>query len=335
MVSQAITLKDIAKQLNVSVSTVSRALSNHPRIGLQTKERVLALAKKMNFRPNPMAVNFKNNKSRNIGIIIPELAKHFYSQLITGAEQLASRHGYNLIICQSNESTEKESILIEALLSSRVEGLLICIANETIDSGPFLAIIDRGIPIVFCDREITGLNISSVISNDYQGALAATEYLIRKGCKHIAHLAGSENVVNSQCRKQGYIDGINKHGLAYQKIIYTQYDKSLAQVAMRQLLLATPRPEAVLCYNDYVAFDAIEIIKEYDLEVGKDIMVIGFADEPIAQYMTPKLTTVLQPAFAMGEQAMEILLLKLKEGNNEDQQILKILDTQLVIRETA
>ncbi len=335
MVSHAITLKDIAKQLNVSVSTVSRALSNHPRIGLKTKERVLALAEKLNFRPNPMAVNFKNNKSRNIGIIIPELAKHFYSQLITGAEQLASRHGYNVVICQSNENTHKETILIEALLHSRVEGLLICIANETIDAAPFVKILNSGIPLVFCDREIAGLNISSVISNDYQGAFAATEYLIHKGCKRIAHLAGSENVVNSQYRKQGYVDAISKHGLTYQKIIYTQYDKSQAQVAMRQLLLATPRPEAVLCYNDYVAFDAVEIIKENELEVGKDILIIGFADEPIAQYMTPKLTTVLQPAFAMGEQAMEILLLKLKEGNKAREQMSKILDTQLVIRETA
>ena len=335
MVSQAITLKDIAKQLNVSVSTVSRALSNHPRIGLHTKERVLALAKKLNFRPNPLAVNFKNNKSRNIGIIIPELVKHFYSQLITGAEQLASKHGYNVVICQSNESTEKEEKLIEVLLNSRVEALLICIANETVDKERFLKIVNRGIPVVFCDREIANLNISSVITNDYQGAFAATEYLITKGCKHIAHLAGSENIPNSQSRKQGYVDAILNHGLLYQKIIFTHYLTHQVQVAMRQLLLSKPRPEAVLCYNDYVAFDAIEIIKEYELEVGKDILVIGFADEPIAQYMTPKLTTVLQPAFAMGEEAMEILLLKLKGGNDEQKQILKILDTRLIVRETA
>lgn len=335
MAQKDITIKDIAQQLNVSVSTVSRSLSNHPRIGLQTKEKVLALAAKLNFKPNPMAVNLKKNKSRNIGIIIPDLAKHFYSQLITGAEQVAMEHGFNIIICQSHESTEKEEKLIEVLLNSRVEGLLICIANETVDRERFFKILSSGIPVVFCDREMANLNISSVISNDYQGAFAATEYLINKGCKRIAHLAGSENIPNSQSRKQGYLDAILKNSLSYQKIIYTHYLTPQIQVAMRQLLLATPRPEAVLCYNDYVAFDAIEIIKEYELEVGKDILVIGFADEPIAQYMTPKLTTVKQPVWEMGKVAMQMLLEELKGKKQMEAPCSKKLETVLILRDSA
>lgn len=335
MAKKEITIKDIAQQLNVSVSTVSRALSNHPRIGLYTKERVLSLAQKLNFRPNPMAVNLKNSKSRNIGIIIPELTKHFYSQLITGAEAIATEHGYNVIICQSHESTHKEEKLIEVLLNSRVEGLLICIANETVDTGRFLKIKNTPIPVVFCDREMANLNISSVITNDYQGAFAATEYLINKGCKRIAHLAGSENIPNSQSRKQGYVDAILKYGLSYQKIIYTHYLTHQVQVAMRQLVLSKPRPEAVLCYNDYVAFDAIEIIKEYELEVGKDILVIGFADEPIAQYMTPKLTTVKQPVWEMGKVAMQMLLDELKGKKESEVPCSRKLETYLILRDSA
>lgn len=335
MAKKDFTIKDIAQQLNVSISTVSRALSNHPRIGLSTKEKVLALAQKLNFRPNPMAVNFKNSKSKNIGIIIPELTKHFYSQLITGAETAASEYGYNVIVCQSHESTYKEEKLIEVLLNSRVEGLLICITNETVDTERFTKIKNAGVPIVFCDRQMADLDITSVITDDYQGAFLATEYLINKGCKRIAHLAGPENIPNSQNREQGYKDAIKKHELNYQKIIYTHYLTPQVQVATRQLLLATPRPEAVLCYNDYVAFDAIEIIKEYDLEVGKDILVIGFADEPIAQYMTPKLTTVKQPVWEMGKIAMQLLLVELKGEILPQGSFSKKLETVLVLRDSA
>src|SRR5699024_1214537 len=211
------TIYDIADELGVTAATVSRALNDNQTISDSTKELVLETAKKMHYQPNSIAAALRNGKSNTVGIIVPSADRNFFSSVIGGIEDVVNKSGYNIIICQSNDSLEKEKASIKTLLGAQVDGILVSYAKETTNFDHYKEVIERNVPLVFFDRTNESLNVGSVVIDDYRGAFKATEHLINQGCKRIVHFAGPKNVSIYKERRRGYIDALQEHGIQVNK----------------------------------------------------------------------------------------------------------------------
>jgi DNA-binding LacI/PurR family transcriptional regulator len=334
--SGQITIKDIARELKVSASTVSRALKNHPDISQDTKDAVMALAKKLDYQPNSIALSLRKSKSFTIGIIIPEIVHHFFSSVISGIEDVAHEKGYNVIICQSNESYERELQNTNALLSSRVDGLLVSISRETNNYDHFKSIFNKGIPLVFFDRVYEKLETSMIVVDDVGGAFAAVEHLISIGCKKIAHLKGPDSLSISHKRMEGYIDALKKHNIEVKEelIVPGGLTKESGMEGARQLLNLSEKPDALFAFSDPVAIGAVLAFKEAGLKIPDDISIVGFSDEPITSLIEPSLTTVSQPGYEMGQSAANLFFDQIIDPENFVPQK-KMLKTKLVIRNST
>lgn len=341
MKTSQVTIKDIARELKISPSTVSRALKDHPDISPATKKAVRELAQRLDYQPNSVALSLRKSKTYTIGIIIPQLVHHFFSTVISGIEDVAYDAGYHVMICQSNESYDREVMNTQALVASRVDGMLISVAQETDDIKHFEGLVNRGIPVVFFDRVVKDLDTSSVEVDDFGGAYRAVEYLLRSGCRRIAHLAGPDNLTNSQKRFKGYQQALEDYDL-------TAASSSLQVVAgltieegkeacLKLLEQADQRPDAIFAANDPVAIGAMQVLREKGIKVPEDISIIGFSNEPITALMEPAMTTVAQPGFEMGQLAARLLLQEIGLPKEEQQHTIvhKELKTELVIRNTT
>jgi len=334
-----ITIKDIAKELGVSPSTVSRALKDHPDIGQETKDRINELAKKLNYQPNTVALSLRQSKTNTLGVIIPEIAHFFFSAVISGIEDIAHDAGYHVIITQSNESFEREVMNTKALFNSRVDGILMSVSRETENYDHLQSLLDYEIPLVFFDRIIDSLNACKVIVNDEQGAYEATTHLIEQGCYRIAHLAGPQNLAISKNRLNGY-----KAALADNRYMI---DENLikvcglgtfeeAEAITNEILDYRFPPDAIFANNDVAAYGAMMAIRKKQLRIPEDIAIVGFSNWRFSSLIQPALSSITQPGFKMGQEATRLLMKQINKGKDEESVTETIsLKTNLVVRESS
>lgn len=331
-----ITIKDIAKKLNTSVSTVSRAFNNKSDIKPETKALVLKTAKELGYRPNPIAKKLMQQRSFTIGIVVPEFINAFFPEVIIGAQEILFDKGYQVLIAQSSECFETELKNIKTLEDSMVDGLIISLSSETKNTDYYQTLIDSGFPIVLFNRVNNQLNCSKIVFNDYKWALFATEHLIEQGCKKIIHLKGNEGVSLTNERLRGFIDAHHKHQLSCDKnqIIETGFTIEEGRIAAQKIIESGVIPDAIFAANDPVAIGAMQIFKKNGYLIPEDIAFVGFTESQMATIMEPPLTSVIQPANQIGKEAAKILV-----GQIESQKIFKpkiiTLNGALNIRESS
>lgn len=330
-----ITIKDIARELGISPSTVSRALKNHPDISQDTKDAVNNYAKAHNYKPNTLALSLRMSKNNTIGVIVPEIIHYFFSSILSGIEQVANLDGFNVIICQSSENYEKEVKNAEALIATRVSGVLACLSKNTTNYDHFQDIIDSDIPLVFFDRICIGINTDRVVVDDYAGAFTAVEYLIQTGCKRIAFYSSPFHLEISKNRKNGYLDALRKYGLKVDESLIKVCDTREEAIIITPEILDRPdRPDGFFAINDHCAAGILYACKLAKLLVPQDVAIMGFSDGELAKACDPMLSTVEQHGFEMGKHAASLLLDKIN-GNTHGQYTNKIVKTNLIIRGTT
>jgi LacI family transcriptional regulator len=343
-----ITLKQIARELEVSISTVSKALKDSPEISDDTKQKIQAFAKLYNYRPNNIALSLKNRKTNTIGIIIPEIVHHFFSKVIRGVELVANQRGYNVIIGLSNESFPKEVINMEMLANGSIDGFIISISKETQqmqDYHHFNETMNQGMPIVMFDRVVSEINCDKVIVNDFNGAKRAVEKLIDNNCKNIALITTKDYVSVGKLRTQGYIDALQEHGITPESSLILKMDDTLdyeehleiLESEIEQLFMSNPKIDGVFAVNELYALSAMKVARKLGLGVPNDVQVIGFTDGVLSKHATPSLTTVSQHAQQMGEKSAHLLIDKLETQNNEEEEQFQtvIITTDLIEREST
>ncbi len=336
-----ITIKDIARELGISPSTVSRALKDHPDISVATKKAVNELADKLNYQPNTVALNLRQRKTNTIGVIIPEIVHFFFSTVISGIEDVAYEAGYNVILAQSNESVEREKSDIKALFNSRVDGLLLSISRETTNFDHIESIISKGLPIVFYDRMYTNPNTSKVIVDDYVGAKEAVLHLIEQGYKRIAHLEAAPGLQIALDRRRGYVDALNENNIAVKETMIIECPNGSLEdgkKATKKLLSLASPPDAIFANNDLLAMGAMLAIKEKGLKIPGDIALMGFSNWFFSQLLDPPLSSVDQPGFEMGQEAARLLIRQIEMKDKDQLEVqpeTKILKTRVVIRESS
>jgi len=306
-----VTIKHIAQALNISISTVSRALQNHPRIGLRTKEKVFEMAQRLNYVPNPAAILLKKNKTYTIGVVLPHLQEEFFSQAITAIEDVISAENYNVVVSQSRDKLERENKAIKSFISSRVDGVIASISAETTQYYQFRELEKYGIPIVFFDRAPKDVAVNKVRGNIADAAFEVIDFLAKKGIKKVAILNGPASLEISDERLMGYWGAMKKFNLPIIQnyIKSTDLSKEDTTKKMIELLNGEELPEAVFCFNDYVALYAMQACKQKGLVPNKDIVFVSFANLPITTYLdNPPLASVEQFAYQMGEKAAQLLL---------------------------
>lgn len=331
-----ITIHDIAKALNISGSTVSRALNDNSRISDKTKKAVRDMAKQLGYQPNALASNLRTSCTKTIGVIIPRISRYFFSSAITGIEELARTRGYNVIICQSNDQEARESDCVQTLFASRVDGVISSIAINTENFEHYKTFTDRNIPLVFFDRVCDELETSQVVVDDFKGGFIAAEHLISKGCKRIAHIGGPQHLNIYINRLQGYLKALRKHNFKIEEdlIIESLLTREDGKACAKKLLDSPKRPDAIFAANDISALSIILYAKEIGLRIPEDLAVVGFSNEPFSEYVSPSLTTIEQSGFDVGTKATELLLdiITNKTGNHQETIVLPV---KLIERESS
>ena len=329
-----ITIKDIARELGISVSTVSRALKDNPEISKATKEIVRESARRLNYKPNLMASNLRTNKNTTLGVIIPEVNHHFFASVLDGIEQAANEAGYSILICQSHENMEKEIQNVQTLLHSRVAGMLVGVSKETMHLHHLQEVLNSNTPLVLFDRPCPSLQCDQVVSDDYAGAYSAVEHLIQTGCKRILYFSSSMNLEVAHRRYQGWRNALQKHGLWHSTDdIIIADTRELAIEELPKQMNADQRPDAIFCVNDHCASGVLYAAQKLGLRVPKDLSICGFSDAPLARITTPMLTTVEQHGTEIGTHAMQALLRKLNGDTRTPHT--EIVRTNLVVRGTT
>jgi len=304
------TLKDIANALKISTATVSRALADRWDVNPNTKKLVQAEAERQNYKPNPIALRLQNKRSKTIGLIVPEFRSSFFSNIIAGIQQALDEAGFQLLITQSNESSENEERNIKLLENNMVEGILISLVKEGINNEHYQNLIDSGIPLVFFNRVCTKIEAPKVIIDDYKMAFFATEHLIYNKFKKIIHFSGPDELSVSRERKRGFLDAMKKHKLTIDNssVVEAGIFSDKGYDVMKILIDTSNLPDAIFCFNDPTALGALKAIKEAGIRCPEDIALVGFSETEIAQLVEPPLTSIQQPTFEMGETAAKLLL---------------------------
>ncbi len=335
MKSPQVSISDIAKALNVAPSTVSRALKSHPEISRETCLRIQDYARKVNYRPNALALGLKQQRSFTIGVIIPEIVHHFFSSVISGIEDLAYGKGYRVIICQSNEDYHREVINAEALSDHRVDGFLVTISKTTRDHKHFVQLSEQGIPIVFMDRAIPEVDSDRVLTNDFEGARLVVSHLLKRGCRNMIHLAGPQHLSVGSERYLGYAEALNEAGIPLRNELVMKCDTPEKVLQQKNKLLALAgEADAIFAVNDFTAVAAMRLLQENGFEVPGQIAIAGFGDDPIATIVKPSLTTVEQRGYDIGKEAARILINRLS-GDTEEDFKTKIFPAFLKVRDSG
>jgi len=332
------TIADIARELNTTAATVSRALSDHPGISEKTKVSVLKAASRLNYKRNRVASSLRSGKTHLIGVIIPSAEINFFGSVVHGIESVASTNGYNVLLYQSNESREYEEKGLESFLSARVDGILISLAKDTIDYSHLNEIKKRGVPIVFFDRANDDLGIDSVVIDDYKGAFLATEHLIKQGYQRIAHVSGPQHLKNFYDRLKGYMGALQAHRLKVDQSLIYHGNISIesGREGMKFLLKNETPPDAVFAAEDFTALGVISEAKERKINIPGELGVIGFANEQFGEHITPRLSTIDQQTIQMGKSALGLLLDLIEKKENGDHRQQKIvLEPLLIERDSA
>ncbi|MDQ6610514.1 MAG: LacI family transcriptional regulator [Bacteroidota bacterium] len=335
---ESATIKDIAKALNFSTSTVSRALRGSYEISADTKKAVLEYAEKINYRPNPIALSLKERRTRAIGVVVSEIANNFFSQAINGIESIAYNRGYHVIITQSHESAEREKVNVDHMAARGVDGLLVSLSSETTDLSHIKELHEKGLPIVFFDRVTDEIDTHKVIANNYLGAFHTTEHLIYQGYKKIAHVTSSPFLSITKERLEGYKAALEKHKVAFNESLVKHCNHGgmiVAEVetALAQLFKDKIKPDAVFTAGDRLTIVTLSILKR--MKQKKEVGFTGFTNTQVGDLFAPSLTVVRQPAFEIGQTATELLVEMIESKRPITEFVTKTLETSLIIRESS
>lgn len=315
------TIKQIAKQLNVSVSTVSRALANHPRIGIGTKERVQKLAKELGYEPNTQAIFFKQKRTFIIGVVLPFIREEFFSQAICGIETIALLHNYTILFGQSYDNVETEKKVVEVMKKQRVDGLIISLTKNTNNYDHFDTFKKSNIPVVYFDRVPQLEDVNKVYCDLFKGTVEMVSSLFSSGCRRIALINGPAKMLASKERLKGYMKGVEKQKLKIdmQLVEVSDFSKESTYEAMEKLLSLKQPPDAIISFNDYVHMDAVQYAKQKKLKINKDIYFASYANLPITDYTSypPKISLEQYPT-EQGEKAMEIMIKLLHQTTDDN-----------------
>ena len=328
------TLKDIAKKLGISISTVSRALRDHPDVNTKTKNAVLNLAKQMDYEPNLLALNLLKKQSNLIGVIVPKLSYHLYAMAISGIEEVVEKAGFHLMICQTNESYQKEVAILKEFNAIRPAGYLISMASHTSDFEHLKQLLRKKIPLVLFNRDCNEIKSPKVIIDNVQAAKNAVSHLHREGYKKIAFLAGPKNVQISNHRIEGYKQAIHDLGIELnpELIVHADFTQESATDKTNELLSLKNRPEAIIAFSDQIAIASILAIKKAEYKIPSEIAIMGFNNEPGDILMEPALTSINQPAFEMGQKAADLLMAQI-HGTEFNQ--IEVLQSELIERKST
>ena len=333
-----VTIKDIARKFKCSPSTVSRALNNHPLINEDTRKNLQEYAQKVGYQRNSVSLSLLNKRTGTLGVIVPSLNHQHETAIIDGLQSVLQPQGYLMNICVSNESYLLEKEYVEKLLANRVEGIFLSISQETYDSGHYEhleSIIQRKVPLIFIDREYEGFEASRVTIDDYYGAFAATEHLIKMGCQRIAHLKGPQGLSITEQRFHGYVDCLKKYKFPIEEelIVSTNFQVESALIPTQRLMELPQPPDGIFGVNDQVAIGAMYVVREKGFRVPGQVAIVGFDDSPISAYISPPLTTVRRPGKQIGAEASRIFLSQTKEDPVSVENL--VLPAALVIRESS
>ena len=336
MKSKRTTITDIAKALKITPSAVSKALSNHPRISDATKNAVQAMAEKLNYQPNYIASALRKGKSNLVGVIVPAANINFFSSAVKGIEDILNKEGFRVIITQSYDDFAKECKNIDTLLQTQVDGIIVSMGNKTTKFDHFKKVKDKGVPLILFDRIEDSLGVSSVVIDDYQGAYKATEHLISKGYKKIAHFGGYNNISLYKNRLRGFKDALTDHDLPILKEFIFESDLEIKDgyKLMSDLIQKNMIPDAVFASSDYTALGVSQVLLKHDIRVPEEVGIVGFSNEPFTSYVTPSLTSVNQYSEQLGQVAAKIFLEQVKK----DAPIVPsktVINPELIIRDSS
>ncbi len=338
MKNTRITLKDLAKDLNLSASTISRALGNHPAISASTKKKVQKKADELGFVPNSIASSFRKKKTETIGVIVPRIDIHFHSLVISGIEEFAYNNGYNVTIFQSKDLFKREKEIVKILQNKMVDGIIVCLGIETKSCDHFKKINKLGIPLVFYDRVPTDFDTNKIVINDFESAYLATEHLIKIGCKRIGHISGRQTTNIFKARLEGYKAALKKHHLPVEAslILFTNnlsYEEGV--LCAEKYLSISEKPDGIFCANDYTAVSVIQVFRKAEIKIPQEVAIVGFSNYPISKIIEPHLTTINDRAFQMGEAATKLLIRQIEEKDDSIISETITLKTELIVRESS
>lgn len=330
-----VTIQDIANKLNVSKSTVSRALKDHPDISAETKKAVLELAETLDYQPNILAINLFKNRTNTIGVLIPSISHHFFSQIISGIQEVAFASGNTILISQSNDSFDRELIDVQNFIYRKVDGLIISPTVEFNNGNSHLEkITSKGIPLVFIDRADERINACKVLVDDFAGAYKAVEHLIAVGCKKIAHFGADPQASTAKNRLEGYLQALKDHQIPIEEnlILETGFSMEGGANGARQLMEMADMPDAIFAVLDDVAIGATLVLKENGIKIPEEVAIVGFSNDTTCLIVDPKLSSVNQPALEMGRKAAELILSQVEKSCPAETIILK---TELIVRASS
>ena len=333
----SVTIKEIARQLNISKSTVSRALRDSSEISEETKKKVIDLAELLQYAPNPIALSLLKNRTQTIGVIVPDIANRFYSSAIGGVEDIAYSRGYHTMIYQSHESIEREVAASRHIALRRVDGLVVAISSQSENIDHFIELQEQGIPVVLFDRVIDTLQTHKVRVDDYKGSFEATEHLIEQGCRRIAHIAGPKPVSITRNRLDGYRDALQKHGIPFHDewVLHSPITQAGGTERTYQLMALRNRPDAIFGASDRITMGVHWALRQLGYKMPEEIAVIGFCDLAMSSLMDPPISSVTQPSFEMGQQATSLLLDLIESKNTPASYVTRVLPSNLVIQKSS
>lgn len=331
-----VNIKKLAQALRLSTSTVSRAFRDNSDISAATKERILAMAKQLNYQPNHYASNLREQKSKTIAVIVPELANNYFSLAIQGIERVASAKGYHILIYATNDQFEKEVSFIKHLHNGRADGIIMSVSGEANDHNYLNELSKKRLPLVFFDRVYEDIITPRVITNDYESSFSATKHLIQQGCKRIAYLAVNKTLSIGKTRMQGYIDALKKFKIPFQEELIIDCTNNYKEnIDLLKEAFTTLKPDGVFTSVERLAFATYYACYDINLSIPKDLKVIGFSSLEIAPLLNPALSTVTQPASDLGKTAAELLFKMLENPNDINPASEVVLNSKLFQREST
>ena len=337
MTPKKATIHDIAEQLNITASTVSRALNDHPRISEATKKAVLDVADSLNYQPNRIAAALRSGRSKLIGIVVPTINRAFFSSVIRGVEEVANQVGYQVIVSQSYEELANEAATVDALLNARVDGVIASLGKNTESYDHYKKITKRSIPLVLFDRTTNELGTSQVVIDDFLGAYMATEHLIKQGCQQIAHFTNINRVNIYKERYRGYMEALKDHNIPFDEALVCESNMQLEDGrACTQQLLTSGKPfDAIFSASDYAAMGAMQVLKEHKIAIPQKVALSGFSNEPFTSFSDPPLTSIEQFPVEMGHAAAELFFDILNAGTKKTIPQKTVLQPKLIVRASS
>lgn len=330
------TIQDIAAKLDITPSTVSRALNNHPRISVDTKKAVQRMASEMNYRPNFVASALRKGTTQLLGLIVPRIDRAFFSSVIRGVEEIALDKGYSVIVAQSNENINRERDVIKAFLNARVAGIFSSLGKNTTEFDHYLDAQKQGIPIVLFDRTTTAIDASKAVIDDYTGGYMATEHLIKQGCRQIAHLTSHQASNIYKERQRGYLEALNDHLIELNENLVVRCDLQVEDgINAVNAVLAKQNYDGIFSASDYSALGAVQALKSQGKSIPGDVCIVGFSNEPFTEFVEPALSTVNQFPEDMGRAAADLFFKQIETKSDLSTTYKTMLQPQLIIRKSS